>query len=77
MLRNKTIETKQNFSKVMATQALTYGSKIVSLWKQDVQQIESAEMKFLEEIKGCCRPMRLNQKLRSDLINLVKFGLNS
>lgn len=34
---------------------LTYGSETQALWKQDLQQKYSDEMKFLRRIiKGCC-----------------------
>jgi hypothetical protein len=57
-------ETVLKFSKVSAVPALLYGSKCYTLTKQQLQQIESSEMRFLRSVAGYRRG---NKKRNTDI----------
>lgn len=61
-------ETQIKFYKTMAIPTLLYGCEAWTLKKNDINRIQSAEMKFLRGVKGCTRLDRYrNDDIRNEL----------
>ncbi|KAJ4439494.1 hypothetical protein ANN_07618 [Periplaneta americana] len=61
-------ETQIKFYKTMAIPSLLYGCEAWTLKKNDINRIQSAEMKFLRGVKGCTRLDRYrNDDIRNEL----------
>lgn len=61
-------ETKLKFYKVMAVPTLAYGSETWTLTKKQQSKIQTTEMKFLRNVKGCTkRDLITNENIREEL----------
>ncbi|KAJ4447240.1 hypothetical protein ANN_09244 [Periplaneta americana] len=61
-------ETKLKFYKVMAVPTLAYGNETWTLTKKQQSKIQTTEMKFLRNVKGCTkRDLITNENIREEL----------